>query len=856
MKKLYILLLAVCLPAVAVAQKINHDFNQVSLSDALRYIIIHQRQYNISFIYNELEDFRVTTSVRNQNVPEAINQLIGFYPVSAKVKRNVIDEEGNRMPDEIYVECVQKERRKVIGKVVDTDGQPMGFVNVSLLNVDDSTFVNGGVSTEAGDFVIPCAEQDLLIKLSYVGYKTVIRRIAGFHVGTITMRPNAYNIKGVTVRGHHKTDYVDHSTYTFSAEQIRNARQSQELIATLPGLRVDPMTNKIATFSDKPLKILINGVEATDNDLKSIEPDKIKNVEYYTVPPARYTDVGTLINIHTRRLDNGYAVGFDTGQAINRGFNNTNMYAKYTKGKSQFSFDYTLNYRNAANCKEENTYRMTEDTKTATYTYYGDYHFGYANQNFNLKYLYSINDSIAFQARFTPNIFTWFWRDRFDIKAMGNDLWRNGHSLQDRTIRSFGPSLDLYFSHKLKNGQLLVADVVGTYFHNKQGNDNHQFDENNAELLNDNMRQRNNKYSVIGEVVYTKDWGKRQFSAGYKATLAKSDFEISNVLSAYSSYSYHATNDNHYTYAQLGGGLGKPSYRLSLGATYIHTSNDDTRYNKLYFTPQLLLSYPVKSGQFTLRFASEAVLPGISQLSNNSTIEIPGLHRRGNPMLRSGNDKTIQLSYSLNNPYIYLWTTLGYNHISDPINQYFQWENVNGQRIIVRSPLNGDYQTTVGGNCQIRIKPFKSDLLAIEAQGGFWKQTEKNAYMGKHHHNYTPFYIYMTSRWKDFGANLYWRRASMSLNGSYLQSDENSCDAKFFYQHKQLRLSVVCVFPFTTPTYKTQTLDNNILSYLHVNKIPSQRSMITLGVSYNLFSGKQKNIRKQIDNYDGDKGTF
>lgn len=856
MKKLHILLLAVLLSATAGAQKINHDFHQVSLSDALRYIIAHQQQYNISFIYNELEDFRVTADVRNQNVPEAINQLIGFYPVSAKVKRNVTDAEGRPMPDEIYVECIQKERRKVIGRVVDGDGQPMGFVNISLLHAADSTFVNGGVSTEAGDFVIPCAEKDLLIKLSYVGYKTIIRRIEGLRVGTVTMRPDAYNLKGVTVRGHHKMDYVDHSTYTFTDEQVRNARQSQDLIATLPGLRVDAMTGKLASLFDKSLKILINGVEATDNDLKSIEPDKIKNVEYYTIPPARYAGAGTLINIHTRRLDNGYALGFDTKQAVSRGFNNTNVYAKYTKGNSQLAFDYNLNYRNAANCREENAYKMTDNAKTATYTYNGDYHFGYANQNFNLRYLYSIDDSIVFQTRFTPNIFTWFWRDRFDIKASGNDLWQNGHSLQSRTIRSFGPSLDLYFSRKLKDGQQFVADVVGTYFHNKQGNDNHQFDENDAEVLYDDMRQRNNKYSIIGELAYTKAWGKKQFSAGYKATLAKSDFEISNVLSDYAAYDYHATNDNHYAYAQLGGSLAKLSYRLSLGATYIHTANDDTRYNKLYFTPQLLLSYPVKNGRFGLRFYSEPVLPGISQLSNNSTIEIPGLYKRGNPMLRSGNDKALQLQYSLNNPYVNLQTTLVYNHISDPINQYFRWENINGQRVIVRSPLNGDYQTTVGGTYFIQIKPFKSELLAVEFQGGFWRQTEKNAYMGKHRHNYTPFTIYMSSRWKEFGGSFFWRRADMYLDGSYLQSDENSCAMNFFYQHKQLRLSVVCVFPFTTPTYKSETLDNNILSYHHENRIPSQRTMFTLGVSYNLFSGKQKNIRKQIDNHDGDKGTF
>ena len=79
-------------------------------------------------------------------------------------------------------------------------------------------------------------------------------------------------------------------------------------------------------MNGKSLKILVNGVEATDNDLKSIPVDKIKNVEYYTTPPARYADVGTLINIKTQPLDAGYAAGFDVMQAMWTAFNNTNLF--------------------------------------------------------------------------------------------------------------------------------------------------------------------------------------------------------------------------------------------------------------------------------------------------------------------------------------------------------------------------------------------------------------------------------------------------------------------------------------------------------------------------------------------------
>ena len=37
---------------------------------------------------------------------------------------------------------------------------------------------------------------------------------------------------------------------------------------------------------------------------------------------------------------------------------------------------------------------------------------------------------------------------------------------------------------------------------------------------------------------------------------------------------------------------------------------------------------------------------------------------------------------------------------------------------------------------------------------------------------------------------------------------------------------------------------------------PDQRSMLCLSVSYNIFSGKQKNVEKKINNQDWDKGTL
>jgi len=127
--------------------RISHSYNNVSLSEALLGLNNEQREYVINFLYNELEDFRITTIVSRRTVPDAIQQMIGFYPVRMTVR-----------PDdrEIYVECIHKTDRHLTGNIIDEQGQPMAYANVAILNPADSTLLGGGVSNESGYFAIPC----------------------------------------------------------------------------------------------------------------------------------------------------------------------------------------------------------------------------------------------------------------------------------------------------------------------------------------------------------------------------------------------------------------------------------------------------------------------------------------------------------------------------------------------------------------------------------------------------------------------------------------------------------------------------------------------------------------------------
>ena len=160
-------MLALLLTVSIQAQKrISREYNNVSLSDALNGLAEQQTDYAIMFLYNELEDFRITTTISRKTLSDAIQQMIGFYPI-----RMIVDE-SNPKEKKIFVECTHKTDRHLTGNIIDEQGQPVAYANVAILNPVDSALLGGGVSNESGYFVVPTEAHRVIVKCSFVGYRT------------------------------------------------------------------------------------------------------------------------------------------------------------------------------------------------------------------------------------------------------------------------------------------------------------------------------------------------------------------------------------------------------------------------------------------------------------------------------------------------------------------------------------------------------------------------------------------------------------------------------------------------------------------------------------------------------------
>ena len=191
MKQFIISLIAMFCCTSMYGQHVTRNYDNVTMSEALRDLNELSPDYTISFMYNELEDFRVTTNIKHKSVTDAIMQVIGFYPVRA-VKRG---------EHELYVECTHKTDHHLTGTVIDEQGQPVAYANIAVLNPADSTLLCGGVSNNSGVFVIPIEQTNILARISYIGYKTIYKQCNTTDLGTIRMQPETTALKGITVKG-------------------------------------------------------------------------------------------------------------------------------------------------------------------------------------------------------------------------------------------------------------------------------------------------------------------------------------------------------------------------------------------------------------------------------------------------------------------------------------------------------------------------------------------------------------------------------------------------------------------------------------------------------------------------------
>ena len=654
-----------CMPLDTFAQRISYTYNNVSLSEALLQLNSEQKEYVINFLYNELEDFRITATIKKKKLPDAIQQMIGFYPVRMTVK-----------PDdhEIYVECTHKTNRHLTGTIIDEQGQPMGYANVAILNPVDSTLLGGGVSNESGYFAIPYEQEKVLARISYVGYKTIYKICDQPEVGTIRLQPETIKLNGVqvTVKGYRPVTAIkgDALVTNVAGTQLEHAGTANDVLTQVP--MVLGRDGNFQVFGKGTPAIYINGREVLDMaQLSQLNSADIKNVEVITNPGAKYNaTVKSVIRIRTKRPQGDGFSGTIRTQGVAQKFFRSVDQANFkfrTGGLELFgNFGYLGGKFPSSNSVDMLTQssviwnqKLLQDGHMRTNEFFGKTGFSYM-----------FNDSHSIGAYYSNGFTKQKTEHTGTSRILADDLLYDNLTMQGHDKNN---SLPKHHANLYYNGELgkMGIDFNTDYMWRKSRADkwNNETSEN----------QQNSRVNSLGvnrsrlfaeKLVFSYPFWKGGIEFGEEYTTSRFSSDYTTDAALVNNATSRVDENNIAGFFEIGQSFG--NYNVSVGMRYEHVKFDylangqkkedqSKGYNNLF--PSLSLSTRIKDLQLSMSYTHKTLRPSYADLDgtvdyiNRFTLE------GGNPFLKQEKIHAVELTGAWHQ----FFGQVTYTYLKDPI---------------------------------------------------------------------------------------------------------------------------------------------------------------------------------------------
>lgn len=854
MRRFSAIIFLLCTFALAMsAQHIQRNYHDRSMSDVLIDLDKASKRYKISFIYNELEDFTVTQNVKTANIPDAIRKVIGFYPMQMTVGDSLIT-----------VECMRKSERKLIGRLIDNHNLPVEFANIQLLNPKDSSFLCGGVSNANGDFVIPCQQKQALMKVSFVGYKTICKLVSIARIGNVRMQANSYLLKGVTVEAARVVEKVDRQIIFPTKEQVKTASNGYDLLdnLSLPTIVVNRAERKVLSLKGGDVQIRINDVKASMQDVLALQPDEVTKVEFINVPGLKYGDsnLDAVINYQVRRRYAGYVGGVSTMQGTKAGFNNSDGYFKYNVKKSEFSINYSFSYRSVEERSYESlgTYHLpTGETLHRNYLGY-DSPFLYTTNNVQLGYNLSEPD------KYTLNVRLNFYNHNSPVRGMNQLYQESGKANQylqnNRKMLEQIPSLDIYYSLNMPHDQNLALNLVGTYigtdyqYRMREYTFNKSPDESvkNAPLTDYSYDATGRKRSLIGEGTYSKNWKQMALSVGGQYNISHTD----NIYVGSSNADTELKYSNLYLFTQLQGQQKWFSYQVGVGATRSSIHQGENGYSKWLFRPQVTLQAKA-SDRLSFKWSSKITsdIPSLSDLSELRQYSNSFEARDGNSGLKPFTGYNNTLSASWNIPLMSVYLEGNWTYYDKPIaTSILPEKREDGSYLFVSKPKNQKSHNYKHLLLTPEVHLIKDHLdlnLMCEYQNVKTKGLDYS-----HEFNYFSYGAeirYMTGNW-NIGYGAY--KVEKSFWGEKTNGGEPTSNLAVTYSYKNWQFGVLGLFVFYPHgcVYKDE-LFNKYVQQKNKVRLADQGNMLVFAASFNFSHGRRYHTgSRKLNNSDRDNG--
>lgn len=693
-----------------------------------------------------------------------------------------------------------------------------------------------------------------------------------------------FRIAEVTVEAQSVIQKVDKQVLLPNREQRKASHDGMSLLQNLqiPRIVVNPADNTVKTLANQDVQLRINGIEASNSEVMAINPKDVIRIEYHDQPGVRYNGAAAVINYIVRHRDTGGNLMLNASNGVTMpGWGEYHLSGKVNFGKSSFSLMTHYSPRDIYWTRTNaETYYFSQKSKVESQKPYtienrevGEpTRFKMNPVNIGLTYNWTNGEKNMLQIalrdfmNFTPHSKT----NRDSHLYQGTDSF----AIHDHeSTQSISPSLDIYYQHNLPNNNHLYFDLVGTYINSSNDRRFEQtpLGETVADTTDVTSRVKGNKYSLIGEAIYEKQWENIALTVGvrhnqqwmenlYETANYTNETNSVNSLNSPSTKVSMMTAET-YAFAEVQQRVGKFSYAAGIGAMHTYIEQAGQKQSNWIARPQLTLSYDFGKGVFwKYKGYVSGYQPSLSAMSDVAQQIDKYQIRQGNPNLKPvmfvANE--MQLSWQSKYVNLNLWANYSYDHkpiMDETLGLSTLSEAVSPMVVRTYANHRGFHRLQVAPSVQVRV--LNNSLIFTVAPFANYYVSLGNSYTHKHFNPGVRASIMgMYKGWQFFGEVT---TRSNNLWGETLEYGEFYHHIGLGYNADKWGFRAMLMNPFSVKGYSIETKD---LSALAPNTQHAEmrdfRQMLILNFHCNLDFGSRASTRenKRINNEDKENGIL
>ena len=742
------------------ARKFNYSFSDTPLSDALTKISREHPELKISFIYNELGDYRTSARINTDNGADAVRRLASMLPI------RVLDSKNG-----IYVEAMQRGVYRYVGRATGEGDEGVPHATVMVLSPKDSTVLTYAFTADDGRFSIPCDVRNAILKLSSVGYVTTFRRSTGFNVGDVKMELLPVALNGVTVKTEYAMIEPDKLVFIPGKREKNTSHGGADLLLAmgLPTVRVNPVDKSITTNLGDEVSVYIDYMPADRNRLAGMRTQDVRKVEVYENPQdPRFGGARYVVNFIMVQYEYGGYTKFDVWQSLPEPTGDYSVNSKMSYKKMTYDISAGSHYE-----KDEHSASVSQSDyrfpgqDVSWYLESDSRHYVCSSEFATFRAVYSddknrISNTIGYQglgSRFK----------RSDLNFFTPDIYPDGTSVNGIDMRSNSATWNGVYQFFLPKSVLLSVTPTLKYSHHSRGN-TYETDE---KLVATDAKE--NAWYGLLSVDCSKQWGAKSLTASLYGEFSDNrlNYDGSNLSAVHS------------TTGAVGAGL---SSRLVFGKFWLSPSV------RLYYSYkkfddfkdiQLLPKYYVQLGwnfnelhQISMSSEMSHWSVGVAQRSPNIVILNLLDAVTGNPSIRPSLFNSVAAYYNWKaGSNLFLTAFARFNRLTKPIVDIYIPTVIDGKEMMLKSLEREGYFSELfyGGSASFSL--FERSLsMWASVYGKYARRGGRNCYSG----NFANF---------NSGINYYLKNFYFSV---YYQAPrhEMSQDDRMFRMPSYYRLTV------------------------------------------------------------------